>query len=67
MARHRSHSVEFKRQVAQEFLAGETLHGLAKRHDVYRNLIRIWVEKFEMGAFDDDVHLASAPRLNGPA
>lgn len=33
MAKHRSHSVEFKRQVAQEFLAGETLHGLAKRHD----------------------------------
>jgi hypothetical protein len=31
MARqHRSHSVAFKRQVAEEFLAGETLHGLAK-------------------------------------
>ena len=42
MAKRRSHSVEFKRQVAQEFLAGETLHGLAKRHDVSRNLIRIW-------------------------
>jgi hypothetical protein len=24
MAKHRSHSVDFKRQVAQEFLAGET-------------------------------------------
>jgi hypothetical protein len=24
MARHRSHSIEFKRQVAQEFIAGET-------------------------------------------
>ncbi|MCE3250801.1 MAG: hypothetical protein K0R41_4626, partial [Geminicoccaceae bacterium] len=24
MARHRSHSVAFKRQVAEEFLAGET-------------------------------------------
>ncbi|NRP70944.1 hypothetical protein ILFOPFJJ_01826 [Ensifer psoraleae] len=44
MAKHRSHSVEFKRQVVQEFLAGETLHGLAKRHDVSRNLIRIWVQ-----------------------
>ena len=40
MAKHRSHSIEFKRQVAQEFLAGETLHGLAKRHDISRNLIR---------------------------
>ena len=29
MAKHRTHSIEFKRQVAQEFLAGETLHGLA--------------------------------------
>ena len=44
MPRHRSHSVEFKRQVAQEFLSGETLHGLAKRHDLSRNLIRIWVK-----------------------
>ncbi|WGS18767.1 MULTISPECIES: hypothetical protein [unclassified Bradyrhizobium] len=26
--KHRIHSLEFKRQVAQEFLAGETLHGL---------------------------------------
>lgn len=46
MAKHRSHSVEFKRQVVQEFLAGETLHGLAKRRDVSRNLIRIWVQKY---------------------
>ena len=29
MAKHRIHSIEFKRQVAQEFLAGKTLHGLA--------------------------------------
>ena len=58
MAKHRSHSVEFKRQVAQEFLAGETLHGLAKRHDVSRNLIRVWVEKYEAGAFDDDARAA---------
>ena len=34
MARHRSHSVAFKRQVAGEFVAGETLHALAKRHDL---------------------------------
>jgi transposase-like protein len=58
MARHRSHSVEFKRQVALEFLAGETLHGLAKRHDISRNLIRIWVEKHEAGALDGDARAA---------
>ena len=52
MAKHRTHSTEFKRQVAQEFLAGETLHGLAKRHDLSRNLIRIWVAKYESGALD---------------
>ena len=58
MARHRSHSIAFKRQVAQEYLAGETLHGLAKRHDLSRNLIRIWVAKYEAGAFDEDAHAA---------
>jgi len=58
MARHRTHSIEFKRQVAQEFLAGETLHGLAKRHDLSRNLIRVWVERYEAGAFDDDAQAA---------
>ena len=62
MARqHRSHSVAFKRQVVEEFLAGETLHGLAKRHDVCRNLVRVWVAKYETGAFDDDAGLI--PRL----
>ena len=58
MARHRSHSIEFKRQVAQEFIAGETLHGLAARHGVSRNLIRVWVMKFEAGAFDEDAEAA---------
>ena len=59
MARqHRSHSVAFKRQVCEEFLAGETLHGLAKRHDLCRNLIRVWVAKYEAGAFDDDAGAA---------
>jgi transposase len=62
MAKHRTYSIEFKRQVAQEFLGGETLHGLAKRHDISRNLIRVWVEKCEAGAFDED---ASAADLLG--
>jgi len=58
MANHRTHSIEFKRQVAQEFLAGETLHGLSKRHDICRNLIRVWVQKYEAGALDEDVETA---------
>ncbi len=38
MPKQRSHSIEFKRQVAQEFVAGETLYALAKRHDISRQL-----------------------------
>jgi transposase-like protein len=58
MAKHRSHSVEFKRQVAQAYLSGESLHGLAKQHDLSRNLIRIWVAKLEAGEFEGDAHAA---------
>ena len=58
IAKHRSHSIEFKRQVAQEFISGETLHSLAKRHDLSRNLIRSWVKKLEAGAFDEDARAA---------
>jgi transposase-like protein len=60
MARHRTHSTDFKRQVVHAYLSGETLHGLAKRHDVSRNLIRIWIEKHDAGAFDDDAAAADA-------
>ena len=42
MAKHRTHK----------------LHGLAKRHDISRNLIRIWVKKLEAGAFDEDARAA---------
>jgi transposase-like protein len=59
MAQHRVHSIEFKRLVAQEFIAGETLHSLARRHDLSRNLIRIWVAKDEAGAFDEDARAAA--------
>jgi transposase len=58
MAKHRTHSAAFKRQVAEEFIAGEALHALSKRHDISRQLIRIWVGKFEAGALDNDVQAA---------
>ena len=32
MVKHRTYSIEFKRQVAQEFLAGESLHGLSRSY-----------------------------------
>jgi len=59
MARHRTHSIDFKRQVVQDYLAGETLHGVARRHDLSRNLVRLWIQKFEAGAFND-VSVAAA-------
>jgi transposase len=58
MAMQRRYSIEFKRQVVQEYQAGETLHGLAKRHGISRNLIRIWAAKAEAGEFDDDLAAA---------
>ncbi len=33
----------------------ETLHGLSNRHDLSRNLIRIWVDKYQAGALDEEV------------
>ena len=44
VAKQRTHSTERKRRVVQEYLAGDTLHELARRHNLPRNLIRIWVD-----------------------
>ena len=46
MAKHRTHNIAFKRQVVQEYLAGETLHGLTRRHVLSRTLIRICVGQY---------------------
>ena len=62
MPKHRSYAIEFKRQVAQEYLAGDTLHGLAKRHAISRNLVRIWVAKYEAGSFDSAPNVCRCPR-----
>lgn len=58
MRRHRNHSIAFKRQVAQAYLTGESLHGLAKQHDISRNLIRLWIKKCEAGEFDAEIEAA---------
>ncbi len=39
----------------QDYLGGETLHGLSNRYDLSRNLIRIWVDKYQAGALDEEV------------
>lgn len=58
MAKRRSHSVNVKHQVAPEFPAGETLHGLAERHDISCNLIRVRVDEYEADAFAADARAA---------
>ena len=62
MARHRSFSSEFKRQLAREFLEGHAgMHELARRYSLSRNLIRLWVRKYEAGEFTDE--MAEAVRI----
>ncbi len=58
MAKHRTYSIEFKRQVVLEYLGGETLHRLSKRHDISRNLIRVWIAKYEAGEFSEEAEAA---------
>ncbi|WP_348629621.1 MULTISPECIES: hypothetical protein [unclassified Mesorhizobium] len=43
-------------------LGGETLHALSKRHDISRNLMRIWIEKFQAGAIDENAAAADLLR-----
>ena len=70
MARYRTFNVAFKRQVAQEFLTGESLNSLSRKYDIARNLIRIWVLKHEGGEFEpefehDEVKIAGLERMVG--
>ena len=59
MARHRTHPIAFKRQIVQEYVSGEVgLNTLAKRHELCRHLIRVWIEKYERGEFDEEVEAA---------
>ena len=48
MAKQRNYSTEFKRQVVLEYLAGETLYGLSKRHDVSPAMTRSAVKAVVM-------------------
>lgn len=54
MTTRRFFTMEFKRRVAQEFLSGEPLAGLSRRHDLPRHLIRLWASKYEAGGFDEE-------------
>ncbi len=55
MARYRTYTIEVKRQVVEEHLNGGTsLNQLARRHDIARELLRIWLRKYEAGEFAGD-------------
>ena len=58
MTRHRSHSIEFKRQVAQEYVAAKPCAPSPSGMMCRATLIRTWVAKYEAGAFDDDAQAA---------
>ena len=60
MAKHRTqHRIQAS---GRPGVSRETLHGLSKRHDICRNLIRVWVQKYEAGAFNEDVQALVAER-----
>ena len=41
--------------MAQQYLSGEIpLDRLARQHDISRNLIWVWIAKYEAGEFDDE-------------
>ena len=64
MPKHRTHSIEFKRQVVQDYLGGETLYGLAKRHEISRTLIRVWLAKHGLrGSMGRRGNHTTTPRL----
>ena len=55
MAGHRTHrtrSGAFERRVVREYPAGETLYGLARRHELSRTPIRVRVNEYEAAAFN---------------
>jgi transposase len=50
MARYRTHTIGFKRQLAEQHLGdGVGLSEPARRHDLSRELLRTWVRKRQAG------------------
>src|SRR3954451_23238166 len=50
MARYRTRTIGFERQVAEGHLCqGASLDQLARRHDISRGPLRIWVRRYEAG------------------
>ena len=55
MARYRTYTIEFKRRLVEEHLSGGVGPSeLARRHDISRQLLRIWAREYEAGEFAGD-------------
>ena len=55
MARYRTYTIEFKRRLVEEHLSGGVgLSELARRHDLSRELLRVWARKYAAGEFAGD-------------
>jgi transposase-like protein len=49
-------SVQSSRSTCQRISDGRAgLHELARRHSLSRNLIRLWIRKYEAGEFTDEL------------
>jgi transposase-like protein len=60
-------SLAFKKQIVQEYAAGAALNGLARQHDLSRNLISTWVAESEAGGFDPDLEAANRLHSASPS
>jgi transposase len=55
VGKYRSHSIQFKKQVALDYLEGRgSLRELAERYGLEKSLVRLWAKKHEAGEYDDD-------------
>ena len=55
---HRHRSTARDQNRGKDAVAAVDVEPAQKRHDISRNLIRIWVKKLEAGAFDEDARAA---------
>jgi hypothetical protein len=47
-----------RRRTSASTTQPSSLQGLSKRHEICRGLIRVWFQKYEAGAFNEDVQAA---------
>ncbi|MGZ3350497.1 MAG: transposase [Xanthobacteraceae bacterium] len=54
MVRYRSHSIEFKWQACSRVPGRRALKRLARRHDISRKLVRLWIARYEAGELAEE-------------